>query len=293
MGIGIANHVAQDCRKGKGFEPRLGKEHRGGMAASSWGRWNDVSNCGADIQDNCRPWKTLKGSKGKSQDTLGQYVSHPSPCSIMSIPVSKEEVARKLRLDYESSEKDHNAKVPDAIGSLFSTWSKDRSYPASFKETAKLISICFRIKEVGIGVRGSDRLYRMVVFYGYRPETEDANRKLVYTEADFGESEVYKGISISPLTRAYFSEDSPYANIEEATFNRPTMLKGKRKATEESIEGDYFDTVIRDSEGAMLGWIEYGGTSVGKLPDVQSIKWIELIASTLGQFMSSSSGPPS
>jgi hypothetical protein len=210
----------------------------------------------------------------------------------MPIPVSREEVARKLKLDYQSSEKNHTAIVMDAIGSLFSTWSKDQSYLAILKEAAKLISMCFGIKEVGIGVRGLDRLYRMVVFYGYRPETEDANRKLVYTEADFRDSDVYKGISISPLTRAYFSEDSPYANIEEATFNRPKMLKGTRKATEESIEGDYFDTVIRDSGGAMLGWIEYGGTTVGKLPDVQSIKWIELIASILGQFMSSSGGPP-
>lgn len=205
--------------------------------------------------------------------------------------VSKEEVARKIRLDYLSSQQDPTARVLDAIGTLFSTWRKDRSHTAILKEAANLLSKYFRIKEVAIGVRDSDRLYRMVAFVGYRPETEAANRKLAYTEADFGESDVYRGIPISPLTRAYFSEDSPYADSEEATFNRPIMLKGNRRAMDESIEGDYFDTIICDQDGAMLGWIEYGGTTAGKLPDVQSIKWIELIASTLGQFMSSSGGP--
>ena len=202
-------------------------------------------------------------------------------------PVSKEEIARKLRLDYQFANEDHTARVLDSIRILINGWGKDRNQPAILNDVAILVSKNFRIKEVAIGLRGSDGLYRMVAFVGYRPDTESANRRLVFKDVDFGESAVYVGASISPLTRAYFSEDNPYTNNEEGTYNRPALLKSKRTRMDESIEGDYFDTKICAPDGTMLGWIEYSGTTTWKLPDARSIKWIELLASILGGFLSS------
>ncbi len=207
----------------------------------------------------------------------------------MSSPVSKEDIVRKLKLDYQYPQEDHASRVLDATRNLFSDWGKTRNVHAILKETANLISKNLRIREVGIGLRGPDGLFRFQEFVGYRPEAEAANRKLVFKEADFVNSDIYRGVAISKLTKVYFAEDDPYDKDQEETYNRPMLLKGKRMALDESIEGDYISTNINSPEGVMLGWIETSGTNAWRLPNAQSIKWIELVASIIGQFLASSS----
>jgi len=199
-------------------------------------------------------------------------------------PVSKEEAARKLKLAYHYPQEDQTARTLDSIQSLLSVMSKDHGSTAVLKEAAGLISKHLRIREVAIGLRNPDGMYRFEVFVGYRPEAEAANRKLVYRVQDFGDSSVYKGESISRLTRAYFAEDDPYVKSEEDTYNRPMLLKGKRLADDETVEGDYFSTIISSPNGDLLGWIEIGGTTAGRLPEASAIKWIELVASILGLY---------
>jgi hypothetical protein len=110
-----------------------------------------------------------------------------------------------------------------------------------------------------------------------------ATKRLVFRAQDFGESSAYKGVPISRLTKAYFAEDDP--NSGEDTYNRPMLLKRKRMADDEAIEGDYFSTDISSPGGDFLGWIETGGTTAWKLLDAPTIKWIELVASILGLYL--------
>jgi hypothetical protein len=200
----------------------------------------------------------------------------------------KEDIVRKLRLEYQYPQEDPTSRALDSVRTLFLDWGRSRDTHAILREAASLISKNLRIREVGMGLMGPDGLFRFVEFVGYRPEAETANRKLVFKEADFVDSSVYKGVTISKLTTAYFAEDDPYDKDQEETYNRPMLLKGKRMAMDESIEGDYLSTNIVSPDGVMLGWIEISGTTAWRLPDAQSIKWIELVASVLGQFLSSS-----
>lgn len=206
----------------------------------------------------------------------------------MSNPVSRDDIIRKLKLEYQYPQEDQTARTLDAIRSLFTVWGKDRQVLGVLQEAANLISKHLRIREIGMGLRGPDGLYRLEVFVGYRPETEAANRKLVYRLEDFGDSDVYRGVWISKLTKAYFAEDDPYAKSEEDTFNRPMLLKARRMAEDDTIEGDYFCTNVNGPEGDLLGWIEISGTTAWKLPNAQMVKWIELVACVLGGFLSSS-----
>jgi hypothetical protein len=48
------------------------------------------------------------------------------------------------------------------------------------------------------------------------------------------------------------------------------------------LEADYIDTWIQGVNGRLLGWIEISGTRTGKLPDILTIKLIEVIASIIG-----------
>ncbi len=198
------------------------------------------------------------------------------------MPVSKDEVARKLKLTYQFPQDDHIARTLDSVQSLFTAVGRGQGTAEVLKEAAGLISKNLRIREVALGLRGPDGLYRLEAFVGYRPETEAANRKLVYRIEDFGDSEIYKGVPISRLTTAYFAEDDPYPKSEEDTFNRPILLRGKRMTEDECIEGDYFSTKICAPNGDLLGWIDIGATTACKLPDATCLKWIELVASILG-----------
>jgi hypothetical protein len=55
-----------------------------------------------------------------------------------------------------------------------------------------------------------------------------------------------------------------------------------RRAPDDSLEADYLTVQIPGNKGEVLGWIETSGTITGKLPDVATIKWIEMIADVLG-----------
>ena len=208
-------------------------------------------------------------------------------------PVRKEDIVRKLKLEYQYPQEDQTSRALDAVRALFAVWGKSKDAHTILREAANLISKHLRIREVGVGMKGPDGLFRLAEFVGYRPEAEAANRKLVYTDADFVNSDVYKGVQISNLTTMYFSEDNPYDKDQEETYNRPMLLKGRRMALDESIEGDYLSTNIVSPDGVMLGWIEISGTTAWRLPDAQCIKWIELTASVLGQLLSGSGQPAS
>ncbi|MBN1677724.1 MAG: hypothetical protein JW880_04225 [Candidatus Thermoplasmatota archaeon] len=69
---------------------------------------------------------------------------------------------------------------------------------------------------------------------------------------------------------------------EKLTFGHPGLLGMKRKDATSSLEGDYIDTGIYDGRDNLIGWIEISGTSHGKMPSANTIRWIEVIATVLG-----------
>jgi hypothetical protein len=196
--------------------------------------------------------------------------------------ISGDEIVRRLKLEYQYPRED-SARILDAFRPLFDSIMKGRaSSHDSLREAANLISKHLRMREVGIGLRGHDRLYRFEILVGERPETELANMELVFRPEDFEESKTYKGSSISRLTMAYLAEDNPYAPREEATYNRPALLKGRRTSPNQTIEGDYFITKIRGLNNDLLGWIEVSGSTTQTLPDARTLRWMEAVASILG-----------
>jgi hypothetical protein len=139
-------------------------------------------------------------------------------------------------------------------------------------------TICrnYRIREATTGFASQkDGLFRYVTFCGFRPEAEAALKELAYKKDDF----LSTGKRISDLTWIYFSEDKAFIEGEESTFNRPILLtKTDRNTMDKCLEGDYFDTIIKDREGDLIGWIEYSGTQDYKFPEMHAIKEIELMS---------------
>jgi len=151
------------------------------------------------------------------------------------------------------------------------------------QEAADTINTKLAIKEITIGLRSSsDGLYRYEVMSGLSDSEWEAHQKLSYKREDFYSQDVYKFMQISKYTRLLLAEDNPYANGEEATYERELMLQSKRKSLDDAIEGDYLDICIFGKGDDILGWIEISGMENGRFPDTEAIKCLELLASVIG-----------
>lgn len=197
--------------------------------------------------------------------------------------VDHNKIKWKMRLDYSHAAADRTHKVLEGIQGLVGQLNKPNVNQHDFLQmTADLIAKLFRLRSVTIGLRSPDGLYRYEVMSGKRSEAWTFEKSLTYKERDFIDSEIYKGEMISKMTKIFLAEDSPYPESEKEAFNRPFVLGIKRRNLEDWIEGDYLNVFIKSSAGTFIGWIELTGTMDGKLPDIPTIKWLELIATIIG-----------
>ena len=193
------------------------------------------------------------------------------------------EVGRRMRFSYAHGYKDAIAKELETIQVVLERFEKRPvNIDALMKDGASLICKQFGIAHATIGLRDPDGMYRYKVMVGLRPETQEAQAKLAYTEKQFGEESEYRGTRISKFTKIYLEEDILPNRADSDIYNRPMLLGAKRLTAESSLEGDYIDYHIFGVNGELLGWIETGGTRLGKLPDTTTIRLIEIMASMIG-----------
>lgn len=201
--------------------------------------------------------------------------------------VTPEEVGRKLRLDYMYSSKDDYQKILDSTSGLLKHFRKQSTdLEKFFDEVITIIRRRLWIREVTIALFNPDKnVYQYRYMGGLRHDTWEAHKNLSYTKDELVNPKVYKPREISKNTVLFLAEDNPYGEGEVNTYNRPAMLESRRRSTEDSIEGDYFDIWIRGNNDDILGWIEISGTIDYKFPTIESLKWIEILASLSGLAM--------
>ena len=205
------------------------------------------------------------------------------PSAKPSESVDHTEIARKMKLDYAYGVKDKTERALDGILSLLSHCQEPQMDMKDFLiEAANIIQRHLGMDNVSIGLRSaSDDLFRYEVFVGTRSDLEAAHRKLAYTEKDFVDDTEYKGTMIGKISKLYLAEDVPYKDDEIESY-RAALLGLRRRSPTDSSEGDYIDFWIQGTNGKLLGWIETSGTRVAELPDIMTIKLIEVIASMIG-----------
>ncbi len=198
--------------------------------------------------------------------------------------VSPKEVALRMRLDYSRGVKDHTTRALEAVCDLCWKLEQPQFTTDSFvRDAADLILKLFGIESVAIGVRDpSDRLYKYKTVVGLEKESADGYSNLVYTREQLLNSSTYPSYEISSHTRLFLSEEHPYAKGEEFTYRRPGLIGMKRRTVTDSLEADYLDIFFHQPDGDILGFIEISGTRLRKLPDVATIRWIELVGALIG-----------
>lgn len=199
--------------------------------------------------------------------------------------VDPEEVRRKLQFEYSYGLKDDERRRLDALQTLLSHFEKPvLDVQALLKDAADVINRQLKIREVSIGLRSPrDGLFRYEVFAGFRKDAEEAHKKITYDDQQFFNDDKYKCTELGKRTRVFLAEDAPYLESEQDAYNRPALLKAVSRATPmDSIEGDYIDIIMPGLNGEPAGWIEIACTVGGKIPDVNTIRWIETMAMVLG-----------
>jgi hypothetical protein len=190
------------------------------------------------------------------------------------------DIARKWKFEYAFGAPDETSRGLEVISTLLSHLEKPHiDLRMLLNETAALISKQFGIREVTIGLRDKkDGLFRYVAVVGIRAEAEAALRRVAYTIEDFRPEGRYKGTSLGKYTSLFLAEDNPYVNGEEITYSHPVLLGSRRKSLTDSVEGDYIDVMIFGKSDEAVGWIEIAGTRAGKIPDINTIRWMEAIS---------------
>lgn len=212
----------------------------------------------------------------KDYTTPNREVTMPGPIDYQDIP-------RKMKLEYNFPAAGKTYKILDQMSGLLAHFQKPQmNLRELMTDAANLMAKQFSLKEVGIGLRESDGIYRYEVLVGYRPETEAATKKLAYTSGQFTDASIYKGTMISRYTKVFLAEDNPWLDSEKEAYNLPSLLGTTRRSLDDCLEGDYIDTHILGKNDDLLGWIELAGTTTGKLPDMSAIRWIEFIGQIIG-----------
>lgn len=196
--------------------------------------------------------------------------------------ISPGQVSRKIKQDYTHGRMEPWMRGLDSIHSIIKQLMTDEpDLNELMKAAARSIYSQFNIREVTIALRSPSGVFRYVAMHGLRSELWAAHQKLAYTKEQVLDPNVYKWTDISSYTKLFLAEDNPYGEEEERTYCEHLMMRSKRSAEDESIEGDYLDIFIYGPRDETLGWIEISGTWNGKIPDVRTIRSLELLSSFL------------
>ena len=187
-------------------------------------------------------------------------------------------------MEYAQWSRDSTQKIMETVQDLLATARSDKLNIADLLDKAvNMVHQQFRLRWVAIGTRSEkDGLYRYNAFSGLREDAVKARLQETFKREDFDGTGKYPGRMISDQTMLFLEEDKPYTDGAEATFNRPALMNSSRRSPEDCLEADYIDIHIFGGKDDLLGWIEASGTLTGKLPSVDSIRWMEMVASILG-----------
>lgn len=198
------------------------------------------------------------------------------------------EVGRTLKAEYIAAAKDASVRGLDAVHALLRDLFQPAARPDELAQRiVRLVFTQFNLREVSIGLKCQDGLYRYVTQHGMRADVWAAHQKLVYSEKELFDPKKYKYTSISKYTRLFLAEDEPYDDDERNTYSAHLSNKSVRRSLRDSKEGDYLDFLILGRGEEILGWIETSGTWDGRIPDARSIRSIEIIASLFGLALTS------
>lgn len=251
--------------------------------------------CGTENPDQARlchvcgrAFTTLRenpGARGESAGQVGpaQKGGAASKRYDVQPTIDYRTIPDKIKFDYSHGIRDPTQKLLEGVQTLLSQFQGSHlDIEKLLNDAAEFIRRQFGLDNVAIGLRDpKDGLYRYRAMVGFRDDALEAHKTIAYRKEQFFEDTEFHGVSISKCSRIYLAEDNVLTEAERSAYNRPVLLTMKRKDSTDSLEGDYIDTGIYGRGDELVGWIEISGTRTMKLPDVITIRGVEVVASII------------
>jgi len=232
------------------------------------------------------------GAKGESAKRAGPLEKEGADLKRHTVRpvIDQRTIPDRIKFNYSHSIMDPTQRTLEGLHTLLAhIQGSHTDLDKLLNEAAELIWRQFGIDNVAIGLRDpKDGLYRYRAMVGFRGDALEGHKSIAYREEQFYDSPEFHGVKIGKYSRMYLAEDNVPSEVERGAYNRPGLLKMSRKDLTESLEGDYIDTGIYGSGDELIGWIEISGTRTMKLPDLTTIKWVEVIASVIATALISS-----
>jgi hypothetical protein len=197
-------------------------------------------------------------------------------------PAIYEELKRSIRERYSSIPQGDSEMVIDVLRMFNDELLGTKDVTRILQEAGELIFSLFGFKEVLIGLKESSGLFKYSVIIGHSKRAEEAIVEAEYRIEEMSCSDCYPCISVSHQSEFCFKEDLPDDEKEIRQFNRPSEISVERSNLEDMMEGDYLDVFIYGPEDKMIGWIEVAYPTNGKFPARETVRGLELLASTIG-----------
>jgi len=197
-------------------------------------------------------------------------------------PAIYDELTRTIREKYTSVSQNENEMIIDAVRMFNAELLETRDIDHIIQNAGELIFSLFGFKEVLIGLREKNGLFKYNVILGHSKKSEEAIVSAEYRIEEMSCSEDFPCVRVSNFTEFCLKEDIPEDEMEVRQFNRPSDISKERTSLDEMMEGDYIDVFIYGADDVMLGWIEVSYPSNGKFPSRETIRGLELLASVLG-----------
>lgn len=194
----------------------------------------------------------------------------------MQHPTSKQ--GSKARVGSRAISPQFAADMLEVLSDIMSVGSVD----SVLNKIARAIAELFSMSALVIGVyEPTERVFRVRATYGYEGERDKKIKKFTYTpeRLSMDLDEKYK-----VAEDVYFVRPPPGEIIkgEEAFYN--DLQKAKEPRTDPSIwhELDYIRFVIRNAEGAQIGFIEVNDSRSKKVPDLATIEAMRVFSQLAG-----------
>ncbi len=160
-----------------------------------------------------------------------------------------------------------------------------QSTQAFLNEVARVIYKSFGFKEISIGVKDKDGVFRYAAMLGFRDDVKTMQHRPSYTLEEMMDKRAYPSAKIDRTVEIHLKEDRPADEGEDGMYNRPSLMGQERISPDTMMEGDYIELRIHGPNDDLLGWIELSCPRDGKFPSRGTVKWLEFISIITATFL--------
>jgi hypothetical protein len=153
-----------------------------------------------------------------------------------------------------------------------------QSTQAFLNDVARVIYKSFGFKEISIGIKEKDGLFRYAAMLGFRDEVKATRHRPSYTLAEMMDKRAYPSTKVNRIVEIHLKEDMPTKEGDENMYNRPSLIGQERTSPDSMMEGDYIEMRIFGLNDELLGWIELSSPRDGKFPSRGTLKWLEFVS---------------